>query len=89
MSSFIAKYEPDVCVGCGVCLGRCQMEAISNDGGGISLNTDRCIGCGLCVSTCPNGALKLIRKPEGTQREVPGTFYDTWYKIVEDQSERR
>jgi ferredoxin len=88
VSSFIASFDPDVCVGCGVCLGRCQMQAISNVEGRTTLNPDRCIGCGLCVSTCSSGALTLMRKPEGAKREIPNTFYDTWYEIAKEQSEK-
>lgn len=88
VSSFTAQFDPDACVGCGVCLDRCQMQAITDEEGQITLNADRCIGCGLCVSTCPSGALTLVRKPEASQREIPATLYDTWYKIAEEQSKK-
>jgi NAD-dependent dihydropyrimidine dehydrogenase PreA subunit len=84
-SSFIVEQDPDICVGCGVCIDRCQMQAITLDAI-ANVNTDRCIGCGLCVSTCPTNALRLKRKPENEITEIPETFSETWYKIVEDQS---
>lgn len=89
VSSFVAEYDPEACVGCGVCLERCQMQAITEEGAKVSLNADRCIGCGLCVSTCPTGALSLVRKPESSQREIPATFYETWYKISEEMSREK
>ncbi|MBN2336310.1 4Fe-4S binding protein [Candidatus Bathyarchaeota archaeon] len=89
VSSFTAQYDPDACVGCGVCLERCQMQAITEKGGTISFDADRCIGCGLCVSTCPSGALTLARKPEGSRREIPATLYDAWYTIAEKQSTKQ
>jgi electron transport complex protein RnfB len=88
ISSFIASFDPDVCVGCGVCVGRCQMQALSAEGSCTKFNPDRCIGCGLCVSTCSSSALKLVRKTEGSKREIPNTFYDTWYEIAKEQSEK-
>ena len=89
VSSFIARFDPDACVGCNVCLGRCQMQAISSEGGRTKFNPDRCIGCGLCVSTCSSGALTLVRKPEGAKREIPETLYDTWYTTAKEQSKIR
>jgi electron transport complex protein RnfB len=71
-SPFIAKAEPESCKGCGVCVERCQMEALSLDEDEkVVLDLDRCIGCGLCVSTCPTKSLTLERKPEADQPEVP------------------
>lgn len=89
VSSFVAEHDPEACVNCGICLDRCQMQAITQGDDKVSLNSDRCIGCGLCVSTCPTGALSLVRKPEATQKEIPATFYDTWYKITEEMSQKK
>ena len=88
VSSFIAQLDSDSCIGCEVCVERCQMQAITGDGGQVELNADRCIGCGLCVSTCPSGALTLARKPEASQKEIQATLYDTWYNIVNEQSKK-
>lgn len=68
---FVVAHDPDLCTVCGVCVDRCQMEALRLDGDGIVLDVDRCVGCGLCVSTCPSEALRLVRKPEAEQRPVP------------------
>ena len=83
-SSFHAEYDVDSCIGCGVCIDRCQMDAITEMDGKVALDLDRCIGCGLCVSTCPTNALKLVRKQLASQKELPETFYDTWYEMTED-----
>lgn len=85
-SSFIVEHDSDACIGCGVCIDRCQMQAITLEGPVANVNTDRCIGCGLCVSTCPTNALSLVRKPEKDLKDMPDTFFDTWYKIAKDQS---
>jgi Na+-translocating ferredoxin:NAD+ oxidoreductase subunit B len=70
-SPYIAVHVPEICSGCGTCVERCQMDAITLPNGTAELNQERCIGCGLCVSTCETGALTLERKPEAEQRLVP------------------
>jgi len=70
-SPFVAAADPATCQGCGICLNRCQMDALQLEDGRVILDLDRCIGCGLCVSTCPSGALRLMRKPESAQPYVP------------------
>ena len=87
-SSFIAEFEPEACQGCQICLDRCQMQAITAEGDRVTLNADRCIGCGLCVSTCPSGALTLVRKPEGEQKEMPATLFETWRTIAKERAEQ-
>jgi NAD-dependent dihydropyrimidine dehydrogenase PreA subunit len=81
-SPFRAVLDPDACVGCGVCIGRCQMAAITQPDEVVSLNLDRCIGCGLCVTTCPTGALKLERKPPEEQPHVPRTSVETHIRVA-------
>lgn len=70
-SAWTVKADPQACLGCQICLDRCQMEALSLPEGQVVLDVDRCIGCGLCVSTCSGGALVLDRKPESRQPSVP------------------
>jgi len=70
-SPFFAKADPQTCSGCGVCLERCQMDAIQLEDESSSIDIDRCIGCGLCVSTCPTGSIALSRKAEADQPVVP------------------
>jgi Pyruvate/2-oxoacid:ferredoxin oxidoreductase delta subunit len=86
-SSFMARHEPESCQGCWVCLERCQMQALTEDAGRVTLNTDRCIGCGLCVSTCSSGALSLVRKPDSERTQIPVTVHDAWRMISQAQTE--
>jgi Pyruvate/2-oxoacid:ferredoxin oxidoreductase delta subunit len=86
-SSFIAKYEPEICTGCWTCLERCQMQALTEEVDRVTLDTNRCIGCGLCVSTCPSGALSLVRKPDSECTQIPDTMDATWRVIRQAQTE--
>jgi len=65
-SSFILAIDEDECIGCGDCVERCQVEAITVEGDMLIRDDVRCIGCGLCVSTCLTGALKLVPREEIT-----------------------
>ena len=77
LSNYYAVVAPELCVGCGICLERCQMEAIAlgpEDTAQVDLY--RCIGCGLCVTTCPEEALELAGKPTAVRQEPPVKFRD-------------
>ncbi len=88
-SPFIARAEPDTCEACGVCVDRCQMEALTVEDDQVVLNSGRCIGCGLCVSTCPSGSLSLARKPDNEQIEVPINMDETLREIGRAWGEQR
>jgi Pyruvate/2-oxoacid:ferredoxin oxidoreductase delta subunit len=78
---FVASLNTDTCKGCGVCLKRCQMEAISLADKKAVLDLNRCIGCGLCVSTCPTESLSLLRKAKAKQPYVPKDIIETHVKL--------
>jgi electron transport complex protein RnfB len=67
-ANYHAAANAEACTGCGACVGRCQVDAVTIDDGGHTalVNLDRCIGCGNCIVTCPSGAMSLIRKKEET-----------------------
>ena len=81
-SPFRVSADVLTCDGCGICLDRCQMEALRLDDGRVAVDLRRCIGCGLCVSTCPTGSLRLVRKPSAEQPEVPETMMKTYLKMA-------
>ncbi len=80
-SPFFAVHNPETCEVCGTCVDRCQMEALKLEGDAVQLDTDRCIGCGLCASTCPTGSLRLVRKPDSQQAEIPKDIIDTSIRL--------
>ena len=72
VTNHYALVDEDLCVGCEVCLDRCQIDAITmGDQDTAQVNLDRCIGCGLCVTTCDVEAMTLEPKSSGDRREPP------------------
>ena len=65
VSNFYAAVERDTCEGCGVCVKRCQVGAVSvsSKKQPAVVNRDRCIGCGVCVPACPTQSITLVKKP--------------------------
>jgi Na+-translocating ferredoxin:NAD+ oxidoreductase subunit B len=61
-SNYYARIDMALCKGCGICVQRCQMEAITCVNKNFKVDPDRCIGCGLCVTKCKPEACKLIKK---------------------------
>jgi len=78
---FIAAANPETCKGCGVCVDRCQMDALRIEDKKVVLEVDQCIGCGLCISTCPTRSLSLVRKPQSEQPKVPQSIIDASIKL--------
>ena len=59
----VAVSNPDLCDGCGVCVGCCDYNAITlvcADNGRLrsNVNPGLCKGCGSCVASCPAGAME-------------------------------
>jgi len=73
-ANYEAIVDKDSCIGCEVCLDRCQVNAITIVEGKAEINRGKCLGCGLCVSTCPTDAIELIPRPKTEQVEPPKDF---------------
>ena len=61
-SAFVNQVNEDLCVACGLCVDRCQFEALSLEDV-VRVDEIRCVGCGVCVPACPEEALSLVRRP--------------------------
>jgi electron transport complex protein RnfB len=88
-SNYYAEIDADICTGCETCLDRCQMDAITIEGGVANINLDYCIGCGLCVTTCPSEALSLKRKDESEVTIPPANAFELYKEIGEKRLQRR
>jgi ferredoxin len=76
-ANYFAAIDPSECLGCGTCIERCQMHAISDKDGVATVDRSKCIGCGLCVTGCPNKVAKLQRKPNSEIKDPPSD-YEAW-----------
>jgi ferredoxin len=76
-ANYYAVIDPEICVGCGDCIERCQVHAIYEMDEVSVVDRERCIGCGLCVTGCPNDVARLERKPEA-ERVQPPVDFATW-----------
>lgn len=73
-ANYYAVVDPGSCTGCGLCVERCHMKAISVQGGIAVIERGKCIGCGLCVSACNLNGVGLERKPEEEIIHPPKNF---------------
>jgi electron transport complex protein RnfB len=61
-SNYYSAVDRELCTGCGTCVERCQLQAITIVEGVATVNLERCIGCGNCVANCEFNASQLRKK---------------------------
>lgn len=69
-----------MCTGCGECVDRCQMDAITIIEDKAKIELERCIGCGVCVYHCPTNASTLVSRADFV--EPPKSFKE----LIEKQA---
>lgn len=88
-ANYEAIVDEDTCIGCELCLDRCQVNAIEMIDGKAKINRDKCLGCALCVSTCPTVAITLSARPKDEQIDPPADFGE-WERLrLQDKKEQR
>ena len=85
-SNYQAVIDGELCSGCGTCIERCQMDAITLVDDIANLNPQRCIGCGNCIIGCPEDAITLVAK--GEPSIPPLTTSDLFRNIAEARKEQ-
>ncbi|MFH2131901.1 MAG: 4Fe-4S dicluster domain-containing protein [bacterium] len=93
-SNFEVQTTAETCKGCGLCVKRCPMEALSlvdyaradktlNKKARVpKLVTDECLGCGVCVVKCPTKSLTLV--PTVLTVDPPQSVYDWSSRYLAD-----
>lgn len=51
--------DKNKCVGCGMCIEACPVQAISMENGKAKIDESVCIQCGCCVGVCPMDAISI------------------------------
>lgn len=65
-----ARIIEDKCTACGLCMERCDQQAIDS-GPPVHVLTMRCIGCGQCSDICPEGAVEYFTQKVDFQDILP------------------
>jgi len=73
-ANYYSEVDAAQCTGCGICVNRCQVDAISMKEDLAVVDLNRCIGCGLCVTGCPDMAIHLHKRPDAQLIHPPADF---------------
>ncbi len=76
--------DADLCTGCGVCVDRCPMDALTLVEDISTVNRAKCIGCGVCIPTCPTEAIHLEKK----EKEIvpPSNTMSMYTKMMHEKA---
>ena len=74
-TDYYAEIDQDLCIGCGTCIERCQLDAIRMKNDISRVNKKRCVGCGNCVVSCSEEAIKLKRDKKTIPYETSEELY--------------
>ena len=84
-TNYYAEVDTELCVGCGTCEDRCNVDAVHLEDDIAVVDKTRCIGCGVCVPTCTSEAMTLIKKEE--EILPPRNTMATYTKIMDKKAE--
>ncbi len=76
-SSYLAVIDDSECTGCGICIERCPVDAISLVGDRTVVDENWCLGCGVCANFCEIKACRMVARAEKVF--VPE---NTFHKVV-------
>ena len=85
-NAYTLEYDKDKCMKCGLCVGKCPMDAITqNEDGTVSVK-GTCVRCGQCVPSCPGKARILKQMPD--YPELPDNYLETNKFFAKDRMQR-
>ncbi len=67
--------DANKCTGCGICVEKCPVDAITMEDEKAKINMDECIRCGICHDICPQEAVRhdSEKTPENVKANVEMT----------------
>jgi len=84
--------DDNKCIGCGVCIEKCPVGAISMEDEKAIIDMDKCIHCGTCHGACPEEAVRHDSEkiPEAVKANVEKTkrFMEDCAKYLGDMKEK-
>jgi len=84
--------DTEKCTGCGVCVEKCPVDAISMEDEKAKINMDECIHCGVCHDECSQEAVRheSDKIPEDIKNNVETTkgFMDACANYLGDAKEK-
>lgn len=84
------------CIGCGICVQACPVDALDLVDGIAVADDDKCIKCGKCVRVCPTSAIELVGyavpkivQPKKTliSKESDSAYSGVWVLVEHDQGQ--
>jgi formate hydrogenlyase subunit 6/NADH:ubiquinone oxidoreductase subunit I len=83
-TNYYAEVDEESCIGCEICVERCNMDAIEVEDAFAHVDLTKCIGCGACVLTCTSEAIKLYKKEKETL--PPRNTLATYMAIIDGKA---
>lgn len=78
-------YDSEKCIGCGQCVARCPMEAVTLEDG-VCHHNDVCVRCGQCVRVCPADA-RILRAADDWP-EMPNDYLESHKYLAKERMAR-
>jgi ferredoxin len=79
-TQYILAADAARCSGCGACVPKCQIRALSLKEGKAAVDEKICLGCGACVKFCGSKALALAPRPRPPR--TPGSEAGKFLRIA-------